>query len=424
MNFTAPRSPEARLRTHTRPLPPAPTLYNVGVAWVYLDNNATTCPAPEVVAAMAEVHQTLWANPSSVHRFGQTVRQRIELARAAVAGLIGCRPRDVVFTSGGTESNNLALHGWFAAAGGAADRCLITTAVEHAAIREPAETLERGGVEVVRLAIDAAGRVDPGVLDAALQRHADGDRPVLVSIQWANNETGTIQPVAHLAEVVARHRRRGLAFHVDATQAVGKLPVDLQTVGIDLLTLAAHKFHGPKGVGALYLRPGVRLRPLQRGGPQEREKRGGTENTAGVIGMGVAAELAGAFIADAAAVGRLRAMRDRFERAVAEAMPDAVVNAGDADRLWNTSNIGFPQLEAEAILLGLSERGVCASAGAACSSGSLEPSPVLLAMGIPETVAHGSVRFSLSRYTTDDEIDAALAAIPVVVSRLRQTLPV
>lgn len=396
--------------------------------WIYLDNNATTRPAPQVVDAMTQVNQELWANPSSVHRFGQSVRQRVELARSSVAALIGCKPRELIFTSGGTESNNLAIELARFEPGG----LLVTTPVEHSAVREPAEAFEQSGGSVVRLPVDHDGLIDPAELRETLDQAVGDGRLTLVSIQWANNETGAIQPMQAIAQAVAESKaaarkaggRPKLYLHVDATQAVGKLPVEVAAVGVDLLTLAAHKFHGPKGTGALYIRSGMRLRPVIRGGPQEREKRGGTENTAGIIGMGVAADLAREWVADADAVATIRSLRDRLERGVVEAVPAAVVNAAGAPRLWNTTNIAFPGLEAEAVLLGLSERGVCASAGAACSSGSLEPSPVLLAMGLPEPVAHGSVRFSLSRYTTADEVEQALEIVPQVVGRLGRTMPV
>ncbi|MEM1353495.1 MAG: cysteine desulfurase family protein [Planctomycetota bacterium] len=396
----------------------------------YLDNNATTMPAPEVLDAMDQAGRELWANPSSVHRFGQQVRQRVELARQSVAGLIGAAPRELVFTSGGTESANLATFGLTPTPAGLT---LITTGVEHAAVREPAEHVGKQGGRVVWLAVDSAGRVElDGLAKALAQAVADEERSVvLVSIQWANNETGVIQPIPAIAEAVAlakatareRGRRIKLLLHVDATQAVGKLPVDVDRVGVDLLTFSAHKFHGPKGVGALWLRRGVRLSPLQRGGPQERERRGGTENTTGIIGMGVAADLARRFLDTPQNTVAIQALRDRLERGVVSALPDTVVNSRDAPRLWNTTSLGFPGVEAEAVLLGLSEKGICASAGAACSSGSLEPSPVLLAMGIPEPVAHGSVRFSLSRYTRPSEIDRALEAVPAVVGRLMRTMP-
>ncbi len=405
--------------------------YNGGVDVIYLDNNATTRPAAAVVEAMNVMLREQWANPSSVHRFGQAARRRVELARAAVARLIGARDREIVFTSGATESDHLAMHGVLGLARGQQSPLLITTRVEHSAVREPAAMLARDSrwpVEVVYLPVDHAGRVSPADLATALAEHDAIRRTVLVSIQWVNNETGVIQPVEALGRA-CRAAGRSVRFHVDATQAVGKVPVDVGALssdegpGIDLMSLAAHKFHGPKGVGALWVRRGVRLRPLQVGGQQEGERRGGTENTPGIVGMGVAADLACEFLAAPERLGAVAALRDHFEAAVQAACPQAVVNGAGAARVWNTSNIGFPRLEAEAILIALSERGVCASAGAACSSGSLEPSPVLLAMGVPEPVAHGSVRFSLSRETTAAEIDRAVRAVTEVVAKLEATLP-
>ncbi len=405
--------------------------------WIYLDNNATTQPAPEVVEAMAGVHESLWANPSSVHRFGQLVRHRVELARAAVAKLIGCRDREVVFTSGGTESNNLALRGVLGVPAAPGSRrsgslrpgVLITTKIEHTAIREPAEDIANAGVKLVHVPVDRDGRVDPDRFAPTLAEHATKDGRTLVSIQWANNETGVIQPIDRLVALCREYQHSSgirVIFHCDATQAVGKVPVDVKQAGVDLLTFSAHKFHGPKGVGVLYIRSGVRIRAQQRGGPQERELRGGTENTAAIIGLGVGADLARRFLEDRDQIDRLTAMRDRFEAAILDALPDTQVHSRTAanGRLWTTSNLGFPRLEAEAILLTLSEKGVCASAGAACSSGSLDPSPVLLAMGVPEPVAHGSVRFSIGRFSTEDQIDQAITIVPQVVRKLRTTLPV
>lgn len=396
---------------------------------VYLDNNATTRPDDAVASAVDAAQRELWANPSSVHRFGQEVRQRVELARRAVADLIGAPARSLVFTSGGTEANNLALGGVLGGVPGGGGT-LITTATEHAAVREPAEALGRAGVRVVELPLAAGGRVAPAALAEALAA-VDGG-PVLVSVMWANNETGVIQPVAELAAAVAAARRSVAAaggrpqiwLHTDATQAVGKLPVDVAAAEIDLLSFAAHKLHGPKGVGALYVGPGVRLKAVQLGGPQERERRGGTENVPAVVGFGVAADLALDFVADLPRVAGLEGLRDRLEQRVRAARPDVVVNGAGVPRLWNTTNLGFRGLLAEAVLLGLSERGVCASAGAACSSGSLEPSPVLRAMGVEEAVAHGSVRLSLSRETTEAEVDAAADALIAVVGRLSRTMPV
>lgn len=405
---------------------------------VYLDNNATTMPAPEVANAVAEAMRELWANPSSVHRFGQLARQRVELARQQIARLIGAQARDLIFTSGGTEANNLAIWGLLGSASprlSEAEPTLITTKIEHSAVREPAEALVSRGGAAVYVPVDRDGRVSPSDVAAAVAEHARDSARVLVSIQWANNETGVVQPIAEIAEAVgearagltrlSEHGRRAQVFlHVDGTQTVGKLPVDVKAAGVDLMTAAAHKLHGPKGVGVLYRRTGVRLAAQQLGGPQERELRGGTENTPGIIGFGVAAEMAEAFVSDASAVAGVVALRDRLERSVRAALPDTVVNSAGAPRLPNPTNLAFPGLEAEAILVGLSERGVCASAGAACSSGSLEPSPVLLAMGVPEPVAHGSVRFSLSRFTTEAEVDRAVEVLAAVVGRLRKTMPV
>ncbi len=389
--------------------------YNTSMPRVYLDNNATTQPTPEVVRAVEQSLRRAWANPSSVHRPGQEARHGLELARAALASLIHAQERELLLTSGGTESNNLALRGVLHKGG-----TLLTTKVEHSAIREPAQHLPAGAT-VRTIAVDRQGVVELDDLSRQL-RDETLPAPLLLSVQWANNETGVLQPVREIATLLRGQSRRVL-FHTDATQAVGKIPVDVKQIAVDLLTFAPHKFHGPKGVGCLYIRPGVRLQPQQRGGPQERDRRGGTENAPGIVGAGVAAEQAAAFLQDAPALARLTAMRDRLEHGLTRACPGAAINSASAPRLWNTTNIAFPRLEAEAILLGLSERGLCASAGAACSSGSLEPSPVLLAMGVPEALAHGSIRLSLSRFTTDRDIDHALAIVPEVVRRLARTLP-
>jgi len=397
---------------------------------IYLDNNATTQPAPQVVAAMRDMLEAQWANPSSIHRLGQAARRRVELAREATARLVGVHHREILFTSGGTEADNLALRGILEApARGEGQRVLVTTKIEHSAVREPAQRMGERGIEVAYLPLTEGGLVDPAALEAALDEHAADAHTTLVSIIWVNNETGAIQPVEALAGVIERARGRmsgKVYFHVDATQAAGKMPVDFSALPIDLATFAAHKFHGPKGVGALYIRRGVRLAPQQIGGPQERDLRAGTENTAGIVGMGVACELAAAFVADAAKLSACQAVRDRFERGVLELLPDAVVNRPPGEdslvRLWNTSNIGFPTLEAEGILVALSERGVCASAGAACSSGSLEPSPVLRAMGIPDVIAHGSVRFSTCKDTAEAEADEAAKIVAEVVRKLSRSM--
>jgi len=443
---------------------------------IYLDHNATTRPAEEVIDAVAEAMRADWGNPSSVHRFGQQVRARVELARESVARLINAQPAEIVFTSSGTESCNLAVFGVVRRLAGAKDPSsiatrsatpchpsrdlIITTPVEHSAVREAMERLEKEGFTVVRLPVSREGLIDPADLAAAMRLHAG--RVALVSIIWANNETGVIQPLADLVRIAKEIDAKAI-FHTDAVQWVGKMPTDVRALGVDLLSFAGHKFHGPKGIGGLYVRRGVRLQAQIVGGPHERERRGGTEDVPGIIGLGVAAELALAkFGVDWSPQRALRARReaeersdrteslnpsaisaisavhlhaaarataarrDRLEKMILERVPGSVVNGSTdpARRLWNTTNIAFDRLEAEAILLGLSERGVCASAGAACSSGSLDPSPVLLAMDIEERLAHGSIRLSLAEDTTDEEVDAAVEVIAQVVKRLQRVLPV
>lgn len=383
---------------------------------IYLDNNATTRPTPGVVDAVRRGLEIHWHNPSSVHRPGQDARHAMELARAAIAALAGVAPRRLTLTASGTESINMAVRGVLGASG---KRTLITTGVEHAAVRDLAEQLANDGVTTRLIPLLPGGVADADALDALID-----DDTALVSVQWANNETGAIQPVERIGAVC---RAKGVPFHCDATQWIGKMPCDLSADGappIDLLTFSAHKFHGPKGCGALWTGPLVRLRP-QTPGSQELGRRGGTENLPAILGAAAAAQAAGAWLADAHQRARLASLRDRFERAVIDACPGATVNAPPdrSARLWNTTNIGFPRLEAEALLMGFSERGLCASAGAACSSGSLDPSPVLLAMGVPPEIAHGSVRFSLSRDTTEDEIDRAVDIVATVVARMNTLMP-
>jgi len=383
---------------------------------IYLDSNATTRPAPEVVEAVSRAMRESWANPSSVHRAGGEAKRVVELARESVARLVGCQERELVFTSGGTEGANLAIRGTLEHFhdGEPARKILVTTRFEHSAVRELAQQFEKRGGEVVWLdgAPGGAGTPDLDALAELLARHAD--RIALVSLMWANNETGAVTDIARAGALC---RAAGVRLHTDATQWVGKMPTDLAALQVDLASFAAHKFHGPKGVGALYLRRTVRITPQAFGGPQERERRGGTESVSSIVGMGVAAELARSWLAGEGAARGAR-LRDRLEQGVAEPL-GAVVHARSGTRLWNTTNIGFARLEAEAILLLLSERGVFASAGAACSSGSLDPSPVLLAMGIAPEVAHGSVRFSLSRDTTASEVEDAIDRVTNSIARLR-----
>lgn len=376
---------------------------------IYLDNNATTQPAEEVVRAMEPFVREWYGNPSSVHRFAQRSRHAIAEARAQVAALVGSAEGELTFTSGGTESINTALCGLLAAR--TPRKRIITSAVEHSASRELCRQLARQGVEVVEIGVDAVGMLDLGALSGALD-----DRVALASFMWANNETGVIFPVAQVARMC---REIGVPFHCDATQAVGKLPVTVPQAGMDVMSFAAHKFHGPKGIGALYIRRGLRIAPLLIGGPQEGGRRGGTENVAGIVGMGAAAQLAGKCLP---LMNQVASLRDRLEEGILQCIESTAVHGNAAARLPNTTNIGFRSLEAEAILLLLSERGICASAGSACSSGSLEPSHVLRAMKVDEPSAHGAIRFSLSRYTTSAEVERTLQVLPGVIGKLREVM--
>lgn len=382
---------------------------------IYLDNNATTRPTDEVLTTMHEVLAEDWGNPSSMHRVGQAARRRVELARRSVAKLLGVSPREIIFTAGGTESADMAIRGVLAGRRDDTPPVIITTGVEHAAVRKLAQALSaQGSAELVDAPLLPGGVVDVSGLAGMID-----ERTAIVSVQWANNETGAVQPIE---EIGALCRERGCVFHCDGTQWVGKAPADVSALPVDVLGFSAHKFHGPKGVGALYIRRGLPLTPVTHGS-QELGRRGGTENTAGIAGMGVAAEQAAEWLGDRSNTEQARRRRDRFEEAVCAAVEGAVVNkpAPPHERLWNTTNIAFPRLEAEALLMLLSEQGLCASAGSACASGSLEGSPVLIAMGLSEERAHGSIRLSLSRDTTEDELDRAVEIISASVARLRES---
>lgn len=373
----------------------------------YLDNNATTRIDPRVLEAMLPYLGDVYGNPSSLHHFGAQVAARIEEARAQVARLIGARDSEIVFTSGGTEADNLALLGALAAR--PARRHLIISAVEHHAILASAETLEHAGVAVTRIGVDADGRLDLAALRAALRPDT-----ALVSLMLANNESGVIFPLAQAAEIV---HAAGALLHTDAVNAVGKLPISVDALGVDLLSLSAHKMHGPKGSGALYVRRGAALRPIIVGGPQERGRRGGTSNAAGIVALGAACDLAREGLADAALQSRIAALRDHLERELVGRF-DAYVVGGGAPRIHNTSCVCFAGVGAEAVLLLLSQAGVCASSGAACSSGSLEPSHVLQAMGLDPQVAQGQVRFSLGRYSTRADVERLLELLPGVLQKV------
>lgn len=373
---------------------------------IYLDNNATTRPAREVVDAMQPFLQELWGNPSSRHTFGNQVGRHIEKTREQVARLVGAkRPSEILFTSSGSESNLTAIRS--AVAADPHKRKIVTTAVEHPSVLMVMRELERQGYPVTYLAADAKGRLDFGMLEASLTPDT-----ALVSIMWANNETGVIFPVGEIAKYC---EALNIPLHVDAVQAAGKIPIDMSRMPVSYLSLSGHKFHAPKGVGALYIRRGTRFTPLFPGGHQEMGRRAGTENAASIAGMGKAAELALTSLSQQTSVGLLR---DRLEVRIRTSIPDAVINGDHASRLPNTSNISFPGLEGEAILLLLNEHGICASTGSACTSGSMEPSHVLTAMGIQQHLAQGTIRLSLSRETTEAEIDEAAEKIVAVVKRL------
>jgi len=378
---------------------------------VYFDNNATTKVAEEVLAEMEPYFCQFYGNPSSMHTFGGQIGTKIRQAREQVAELLGCDPSEIVFTSGGTESDNAAINGTLAAVPN--KRKVITTRIEHQAVLAVCRELENHGYVVVELAVDKDGQLDLN----ELQENIDDDT-ALVTIMYANNETGVIFPVEKITEIVTS---RGVIFHTDAVQAVGKIPLNLSKCHIDLLSLSGHKLHGPKGVGVLYVRKGTRLSPFMLGGHQEGGRRAGTENVPAVIGIGKACELAAKNIKEEN--DKIKQLRDKLEDAILEKCPDARLNGDKHNRLPNTSNISFEYIEGEAILLMLDKFGICASSGSACTSGSLEPSHVLRAMGVPFTAAHGSIRFSLSRYNTEEEVDYTIEKLPSIVNRLRRLSP-
>jgi cysteine desulfurase len=378
---------------------------------IYFDNNATTRVADEVFEAMRPYFCERYGNPSSMHTFGGQVGIRIREAREHVAALLGCHPSEVIFTSCGTESDSTAILGTLAAV--PHRRKVITTRVEHPAVLTVCRDLENRGYQVIELGVDKQGRLDLGELES----HLDDDTAI-VTIMSANNETGTVFPIEKIARMVTD---RGITFHTDAVQVVGKIPLNLADSCVNLLSLSGHKLHGPKGVGVLYVRKGTRIAPLLLGGHQEGGRRAGTENVPGIIGLGKACELASRYMEDENT--RVRALRDKLESAILASCPDSRINGDPENRLPNTTNISFEYIEGEAILLMLDRFGICASSGSACTSGSLEPSHVLRAMGVPFTAAHGSIRYSLSRYNTEEEVDFTIDKMPQIIERLRELSP-
>jgi cysteine desulfurase len=378
---------------------------------IYLDNNATTQVAPEVLEAMLPYFHDLYGNPSSMHTFGGQVGRRVRQAREQVAALLGASPEEIIFTSCGTESDNTAIRS--ALATFPEKRHLVTTRVEHPAIHALVARLAKEGYRVTELAVDGGGRLDLEEYDRSLTPDT-----AIASLMWANNETGVIFPVEQAAAMALN---KGILFHTDAVQAVGKIPLNLRQNAIAMLSLSGHKLHAAKGVGALYVRKGTRFAPFLVGGHQEKGRRGGTENVPGIVGLGVACQLAASRLEEENT--KVKQLRDKLEDGLLARVPNSQVNGDRGQRLPNTSNISFGYVEGEAILLMLNELGICASSGSACTSGSLQPSHVLRAMGVPFTMAHGSIRFSLSVYNTEREIDLVLENFPAIIEKLRTLSP-
>lgn len=379
---------------------------------IYLDHNATTQLDKRVLEKMLQYFNDLYGNPSSVYRFAQLARRAIEDARAELALLLNADPSEIVFTSGGTESNNTAIKG-IAYKYQSKGRHIITSKIEHHAVIHPCQFLEKNGFRITYLDVDRYGIVDLKELEEALSEDT-----ILVSIMHANNEIGTIEP---LKEIVDICHRKGVYVHSDAVQTVGKIKVDVKELGVDLLSLSGHKFYGPKGVGALYVKKGVKFEPLLHGGGHEKDRRSGTENTPGIVGLGEAARLARQEMQNEQA--HIQPLRDKLELELVKKIPEVKVNGHPELRLYNTLNICMKHIEGESILINLDFEGICASSGSACTSGSLEPSHVLLALGLDHETAHGSLRFSLGKDTTEQEIDKVLEVLPPIVEKLRSMSP-
>lgn len=378
----------------------------------YLDSNATTPLDPRVLEAMRPYLTGKFANPSSIYKFARDIRAELEQAREKVAKLIGADPEEVIFTSGGTEADNTAVKG-VAFAHGDKGRHIITSQIEHHAILNACKYLQKFGFEVTYLPVDKYGIVDLEILEKSIRADT-----ILITIMHASNEIGTIEPIEEIAQIA---RERGICFHSDAVQTVGKIDVDVKAMGIDLLSLSGHKFHAPKGIGALYVRKGVKIDPLLHGGHHERGRRAGTENVPGIIGLGKAAEIARAEMNENEE--RIRYLRDKLERGILERIPEVVVNGHPQKRLFNTLSVCLKYIEGESILVNLDFEGICASSGSACTSGSLDPSHVLLAIGLPHEVAHGSLRLSLNKFNTEEDVDKVLEVLPKVVTKLRDMSP-
>jgi cysteine desulfurase len=379
---------------------------------IYFDHNATNPIAPEVLAAMMPYLTEQYGNASSIHAFGQSAREAVEQARTSVAALLNAKPADIMFTSGGTESINHAIFGTVAAAPGKSKH-IITSAIEHVAGLDPCKALEKSGVALTILPVDREGLVSPHDVLRAVRPET-----MLISVMLANNETGTVEPIAEIAKIA---REKGIVFHSDAVQGAGKVPIDVENLGVDLLSISAHKFSGPKGIGALYIRKGTHLSPLMYGGHSERDRRPGTEDVAAIAGMGRAAKLVQTIFAQESE--RIRALRNRLEQGLLERVTNSWVNGAHAPRVPNTTNITFPFIEGESMVIALDLKGIACSTGAACSSGAVEPSHVLTALGLSPEDARATLRLSLGRQNTDEDVDRALEIIPAVIERLRKLSP-
>ena len=379
---------------------------------IYFDNNATTRVAPEVRDAMMPFFNDLYGNPSSMHAFGGQVAKHVQAAREKVAAFINAEPSEIIFTSCGTESDNMAIHGSAELLGPQAK--VVTSRVEHPAVLGPCRRLKDLGFREIEIAVDSAGQLDLEAYREALRGHG----PAIVSIMWANNETGVVFPMEKIVELA---KEAGAVMHTDAVQVAGKLPIDVKKLPVDMLSLSGHKLHAPKGIGIFYLRRGTRLKTFMLGGHQENGRRGGTENVPYIVGLGKAVDLAAAGMEEERRV--LTRLRDKLENGLLATCPDASVNGDRVHRLPNTTNLSFEFIEGESIIFDMNDLGICASTGSACAAGSLEPSHVIRAMGVPFTAVHGSIRFSLSRYNTEQEVDYVLEHMPRIVRKLRDLSP-
>ena len=379
---------------------------------IYMDYNATTPIDERVLSAMLPYLKEEFGNPSSIYSLAQRARRAVEEAREKLAKLLNADPKEISFTSGGTESDNFAIKG-IAYANQDKGKHIITSQIEHHAVLNTCKFLEKQGFHITYLPVDRYGVVDLDALEKSIT-----PQTILISIMFANNEVGTIQPIKKIGEIAKRH---GVYFHTDAVQAVGKIPIDVKELGIDLLSLSAHKFYGPKGVGALYVRKGVKMSSFIQGGEQERGRRGGTKNVAGIVGLGKAAEIAQEEMVEEEK--RVRALRDELERRLLERIPEVVLNGHPQNRLYNTLSICVKYVEGESMLINLDREGICASSGSACTSGSLEPSHVLLAMGFPPEIAHGSLRFSLGKFNKEEDVERVIEVLPSIVEELRKISP-